>query len=462
MAQTVLAKKLSANINMCEGPLLKKIILFAIPLYFTGALQLIFNTADLIVVGRFANSLSVAAVGSTTSLIHLIVNLFMGLSSGIGVVVANAIGERDDETVRKTVHTAIPLSIFCGAIVNLVLFFGAEWFLTLMGSPEDIIDLSAIYLKIYACGTIPSMLYNFCAAILRAQGDTLRPLMFLTLAGIINVILNLVFVIVFGMDVDGVALATAISQTISAILVVIELKNRNDACKLKIRKIHFHKAELKRIITIGLPAGIQSITFSISNVIIQSSINSFGSVAMSGSAAAASLDAFCFCGVDAMQQTALNFSGQNYGAKKLDRVRRVLFLCIATVIGLQIMLGSIMFVFSKPLLSLYITDSNLAISYGTKRMVFVSLLYFIAGIMQVILNTIRGMGHSFFPMLISIFSNCVFRIMWVLIVFSHFRESSFAWEILFLSYPISWGLAVILGVIVYKKVMRKEKSLLHN
>ncbi len=462
MAHATVAKRITTNMDMCSGPLFKKIIIFAIPIFFTSALQLLFNTADLMVVGRFCGSLSVAAVGSTSSLVHLLVNFFMGLSSGIGVVVATAIGEKDDETVSKTVHTAIPLSLVCGVIVNIALFFGAEWFLQIMDSPDDIRELSATYIKIYACGTIPGMLYNFCAAILRAVGDTVRPLIFLTLSGVINVILNLIFVIVFNMDVAGVALATSISQGISAILVVMELMKRKDVCRLNLSKLRFHFKQLKRIIAIGVPASIQSTTFSFSNVIIQSSINSFGSVAVSGSAAAASLDAFVFCGSEAIHQAAMNFAGQNYGAKKLDRVRRVLRICIASVICIELFLGGILYTLAKPLLSFYISDSSAAVSFGIRRMAFTCLMYFLAGTMQAVLNTLRGMGHSFFPMLISIFSNCVFRIFWILVVFSHFREFSFSWEIIFASYPISWSLAIILGFIVYIYVMKKENRLLND
>ena len=459
MAHTVVAKKISANMNMCEGPLLKKIIMFSIPLFFTSALQLLFNTADLIIVGRSGNPLAVAAVGSTSSLIHLIVNLFMGLSSGIGVVVATAIGGHNEKTVEKTVHTSIPLAVICGAIVNLVLFCGAEWFLTLMGSPREILELSAVYLKIYACGMIPNMVYNFCAAILRAQGDTLRPLMFLSLSGIINVVLNFIFVVFCGMDVDGVALATSISQVVSAILVVIELMNRSDSAKLCLRKMRIHYAELQRILRIGLPAGIQGTTFSISNVIIQSSVNSFGAIAISGSAAAASIGNFAHCGVEAFQQTSMNFAGQNYGARKLDRVKKSMLLCMASVVVFELLFGGLIMVFSKPLLSLYISDSK-AIGYGITRLALIVMPYFIGGMMQVVLNIIRGMGHSFFPMVISIFSNCVFRILWIFTVFAHFRESSSAWTILYMSYPISWTLAVIMGFVVYYYVMKKERKAL--
>lgn len=458
MARAVTLRKNGADLDLCNGPIFKKVVRFAIPLYLTNILQLLFNTADLIVVGRFSSSLSVAAVGSTSSLVHLITNLFIGITSGVGVAVATAIGENDEKKISQTVHTAIPLSLICGIIINVAMLTFAYPILKLMGSPADIIELSAKYLKIYACGMIPSMIYNFSAAILRAAGDTVRPLIFLTGSGFINVILNLIFVIGLKMNVAGVALATVISQSIASVLAVMELIKRNDACKLSIGKIRFYRRPLRKILGIGLPAGLQSVTFSASNVIIQSSVNTFGSVAVSGAAAASSLDAFAYCGVDAVYHTAMTFTGQNYGAKKLDRVRRTMFICIATVVIVEWVLGGSMFIFSKPLLSLYIVDSPASIAYGTNRMMFISLMYFLAGIMQVILNTVRGMGHSFFPMLVSVFSNCVFRVLWVLFVFEKYKTSAYSWQILYSSYPISWTCAVFLGIIIYIFVMRKEKK----
>ena len=458
MASTLAARKISANIDMCEGPLFKKIVLFAVPLFLTSILNLLFNAADLIVVGRFGSSVSVAAVGATTSLIHLIVNLFMGVSSGVGVTVATEIGAQNNLSVKRTVHPAIPLSVVFGGIINVVMFLFAEPLLLLMDTPDDVIGLSTVYLKIYSCGMVPTMVYNFAAAILRAEGDTAKPLMFLSLSGVINVILNVIFVVAFNMDVAGVALATALSQTVSAVLVIIELMRRKDCCRLRLRRMRFHHGQLGKVLAVGIPAGIQSITFSLSNVIIQSSINSFGSIAMAGSAAAASIGSFVFVGCDTFQQTAMNFAGQNYGAGKIDRVRRTLALCLISVTVTELVLGLASVLFATPLHALYITDSDLAIEYGIRRTVFVCVPYFIAGIMNVFSGTIRALGHSVSPMAISIFSNCVFRVFWIFTVFAGFRSSDFAWEILFSSYPISWTLAVIVQIAVYTNIIRKVKN----
>lgn len=461
MAHFTLPKRITTNMNMCEGPLLPKIIAFAIPLFISSVLQLVFNTADLIVVGRYGSAISVGAVGATSSLVHLIINLFIGLASGVGVVAARSVGAKDDEAVSKTVHTAIPLSIVCGIIINILMFFMAEPMLRFMETPPEVLKLSAMYLKIYSFSMIPTMIYNFSASLLRAFGDTAKPLMFLTMAGVINVILNLIFVIAFSMDVAGVALATTISQILPAILIILELRKRKGSQHLTLRKIRFHIKEIKRIISIGVPAGIQGITFSISNVIIQSSVNSFGAIAVSGSAAAASIGTYVYAGVDAFQQTALNFTGQNYGAKKIDRIRKVLLLCILCVVVTEVVLGGGTYLLAKPLLSLYIPNSPEAIVFGKGRMLMISLCYFIAGIMQVFSNVIRGMGHSKSPMLISLFANCVFRIFWIFCVFANFRQSKYAWEILFASYPISWSTAIILGLIVYLHIMKKNKKLLN-
>lgn len=460
MSHFSIPKRITSNINMCEGPLLPKIISFAIPLFISSILQLLFNTADLIVVGRYAGSLSVGAVGATSSLVHLIINLFIGLSSGAGVVAATAVGAKDDVTISKTVHTTIPLSIVCGIIVNIIMFFLAEPMLILMDTPSDVLKLSVVYLKIYSFSLVPCMIYNFASAVLRAFGDTAKPLMFLIMAGVINVILNLIFVIGFSMDVAGVALATTVSQIIPAILIVLELRKREGAQRLELHKMRFYLKELKRIIVIGVPAGIQAMTFSASNVIIQSSVNSFGSVAVSGAAAASSIDSFVYAGVNGFQQTALNFAGQNHGAEKPDRIRRVLWLCVACVVVTEIVFGGLAFIFSKQLLSVYIPKSLEAVMFGRRRMMFTSLCYCIAGTMQVFTNVIRGMGHSTSPMVISLFSNCGFRVFWVLCVFANFKGRAYSWEILFASYPISWSIAIVLGFIVYINAMKKYKKLL--
>ena len=318
------------NRSMLEGPLLPNIISYTVPIILTSVLQLLFNAADLVIVGRFRGSLSVAAVSATSALINLIVNLFIGLSVGAGVAVAHALGGREDDVVHKTVHTALPTAIAGGAIVTVIGVSFSETFLRYMGTPDTVLPLSSLYMKIYFGGMIFTMVYNFCASILRAAGDTKSPLIFLALAGVVNVMLNVIFVVCFHMNVEGVAIATVVSQARSSILVVIALMRRTDACKLYLSKIRFYKAQLLKMIRIGLPAGIQGSLFSISNVIIQSSINSFGDVLMSGSGAAGSIEGFIYVTFNAFHQTAVNFIGQNAGAGQYKRVKKILYLCLAS------------------------------------------------------------------------------------------------------------------------------------
>lgn len=454
MSASVLKPQQSTGMDMCNGPLFKKILSFALPVFVTGCLQLLFNAADLMVVGRFAGSTSVAAVGATSALCHLITNLFLGVSSGVSVTVATATGAKNEQTVHRAVHTAIPLSVICGGIVNLLFWLFAEPMLHLMGTPDDIVDLAALYIKIYSCGMVPTMVYNFCASILRAVGDTRRPLIFLSLAGVINVFLNLFFVIVFDMDVAGVALATAISQTVSAVLVLRELIHRKDICRFFVRKTRLYGEQIKNILKIGIPAGIQSSLFSLSNTIIQSSINSFGSAAVAGSAAAANIEAFGWIGVDSLQQSTLTFVGQNAGAGKIDRVKRTIKLCLLSVVVLEIFLGLVVNIFSGTLLGLFITDSPIAIKYGAKRMFLVAGFYFLGGIMNVLSGSLRSLGHSMKPMIVTFFANCIFRIIWVFWVFKPLRNSCFAWEILFSAYPISFILASIVNVFLLYFVIK--------
>ncbi|MBE6727279.1 MAG: MATE family efflux transporter [Ruminococcaceae bacterium] len=448
------------SIDMCNGPILKKAIIFAIPVFITSILQLLFNAADLMVVGNFCGSRSVAAVGATTSLCSLFVNLFVGIASGVGVAVATAVGAKDNDRVRKTVHTTVPLAALCGAIINIAIFALATPMLNLMETPSDIINLSSLYMKIYSFGMIPSMVYNFSAAILRAKGDTVRPLMYLTVAGIVNVALNLVFVLFFNMDVGGVALATSLSKVVSAVWVIIDLIRREDECKFYFSKMRFYAAPIKKILAIGIPAGIQSSMFSISNITVQSSVNSFESEAIAGAAAGQSIDAFSATASTALQQTALNFTGQNFGAKKFDRIVRVWFICTAMVVISELFLGSLLNIFSYPLLSLYVKDSAVALSYGAKRMMLVSGFHFLMGSMNVAASVIRGMGYSISTMLLSLFANCGLRIIWVLTVFKHFRASKYAWQILYSVYPVSWILVFIamsiICVIIIKKHKRKD------
>ena len=441
---------------MCEGPLLSKIIRYSVPVILTGVLQLLFNAADLIVVGRSCGSLSVAAVGATGSLINLIVNLFIGLSVGAGVAVAQGIGAGNREGVKNAVHTAVPTALVSGAVLTAIGVPCARQFLTWMGTQPDVIDKSTVYMRIYFCGMIASMLYNFGASILRASGDIKSPLLFLALAGVVNVLLNLLFVIAFHMDVAGVALATVLSQCLSAALVLLALSKREDACRLRFRKIRIDPAALKEMLRIGVPAGVQASLFSVSNVIIQSSINAFGSVAMSGNAAAGNIEGFVYVAMNAFHQTAINFTGQNFGAKKYRRIDRIVVFCLICVAGVGIVLGAGGYLAARPLLSVYITDSAAAIEFGVVRMSLICLPYFVCGMQDVMTGVLRGMGQSMAPMVICIVGVCVFRIVWIFTVFSIPRYHTL--RVLYLSYLISWTLTLSVEMAVYLLLSRKYKK----
>ena len=439
--------------NMLSGPLLPGIIGYTIPIILTSLLQLLFNAADLVVVGRYCGSIYVGAIGATGAVTNLIINFFIGLSVGASVTVAHGIGSREDEAVRRTVHTALPTALVGGGILTVLGVAFAETFLQWMGTPENVLPLSALYMRIYFGGIIFNMVYNFCASILRAAGDTKSPLLFLSIAGVINVILNLIFVIFLNMNVDGVAFATTISQVFSAVALVIVLMRRTDACRLKLKEMRFYKTQLLKIVRIGLPAGIQGSLFSISNVLIQSSINSFGDVVVSGNAAAGNIEGFVYVSMNAFHQTAVNFIGQNTGAHQYDRVKKTLWICLGCAACAGLVLGVAAYGFGHQLLSIYITDSQEAISYGLTRMACVCLPYFLCGIMDVSTGALRGMGASFAPMLISILGVCGMRIGWIYTVFQ--MPQYHTPEGLYISYPISWvltfGAQMVAFLIVYRR-----------
>lgn len=443
--------------NLCEGPLLSHILLYTIPIILTGVLQLLFNAADLVVVGQCCGDLSVAAVGATGALINLIVNLFIGFSVGAGVTVAHAYGAHLFEDARRTVHTAIPLAILCGILLTIVGLFGAETFLTWMGTPDEILQLAAIYMRIYFCGMTASMVYNFGAAILRAAGDTRSPLIYLTIAGVANVILNLFFVRVCAMDVAGVALATSISQTISAVLVLLSLHRRTDACQLSWREMHFHRNQLAKILRIGLPAGIQGSLFSISNVLIQSSVNSFGSVVISGNSVAQNIEGFTYTTMNSFHQTALNFTGQNYGAGEFARVRKILWITLLSVTAAGLVAGLSTCLFARPLLRIYIPDSPAAIEYGVTRLFYIAGPYFLCGLMDVMTGMIRGMGSSIAPMLICVLGVCGFRIAWIYTIFQ--MPAYHTLEVLYSSYAISWAATFLCQLGVFAWIYRRRKRM---
>ncbi|MBE7042799.1 MAG: MATE family efflux transporter [Ruminococcaceae bacterium] len=441
----------SAGMNMCEGPILKKMVIYAIPIMLTQVFQLLFNAADLVVVGRFCGSISVGAIGATGSLTTLLVNLFIGLSVGASVVVAQNLGADNRQGVFRAVHTAIPLATICGVFLTIVGIVFSSSLLRIMGTPDKVLPLSSLYMKIYFCGMIPSLVYNFGAAILRAAGDSKGPLIYLTIAGVVNVLLNLFFVLVLDMNVAGVALATAISQLLSMVLVLIALMRRTDACRLDWKCLHLYKTSIFEICRIGLPAGVQSSLFAASNVLIQSSINSFGDVVMAGNAAAGNIEGITYTAMNAIYQATLSFVGQNTGAKKYDRVNRSLGAGLFLVIVVGLVTGGLTRMLGRPLLSIYITDSPQAIEYGIIRMNYVALFYLFCGMMDVTTGALRGLGRSFIPMVISLLGSCVFRIVWIFTVFAAHRTL----ETLYLCYPISWPITFMAQMTAYIIVMKK-------
>ncbi len=448
----------SQNEQMLHGPLLKNILLYTLPIIATSILQLFFNAADLIVVGQYCGSISVGAVGATSAITNLIVNLFVGLSVGAGVAVAHGLGAREDEVVRRTVHTAIPTALLSGVILTFIGVVFSRDLLALMDTPKDVLPLSTVYMQIYFGGITFSMVYNFCASILRAAGDTRSPLIFLSFAGVVNVILNLIFVRVFHMNVAGVALATTISQGISAVLVTLTLMRRTDACRLVLKQMHIHREQLTKMLRIGLPAGIQGSLFSISNVMIQSSINAFGEALMSGNAAAGNIEGFVYTSMNAFHQTSVNFTGQNVGAGQYNRVKQVFWTCLGCVTVTGLAMGAACYLAGPTLLSIYITDSTQAITYGMLKMAYVTLPYFLCGMMEVSTGVLRGMGASTVPMVISVLGICGFRIGWICTIFQLPQFHNPTW--LYLSYPISWILTFAAQLIAFLMVYKKQTKAL--
>lgn len=447
-------QKKNYEINMCEGPLAGKMLIFTLPLMFSGILQLLFNAADTIVVGRYAGKEALAAVGSTSSLINLLVNLFMGLSVGANILVARYYGAKKEEDIQTTVHTSITLAALAGIVLAILGNIFAKPLLLLMGSPEDVVDLAALYVKIYFAGMPVVLIYNYGAAILRAVGDTKRPLYYLTVAGVVNVILNLIFVIGFDLSVAGVALATVTSETISAVLLIRCMCKMEGSCHLDLRKLGFNREKLGLLLRHGLPAGLQGSVFSFSNVLIQSSINSFGSVAMAGSSAAANIEGFVYTAMNSFQQTALCFTSQNLGGGKYDRVNKVFRNSLLMVAMVGIVMGGGCYLFGEQLLSIYSSDAEV-IAYGMIRLRWICLLYFPCGIMDVLVGMLRGLGYAIVPMCVSIVGACGFRILWIATVFAAYHSL----DVLYSSYIISWiltgGTHLICYIFVWKKLRKR-------
>ena len=446
--------KKSYEIDMCNGPLFGKILTFSLPLMLSGILQLLFNAADTVVVGRFAGSTALAAVGSTSSLINLLTNLFIGFSVGANVLIARFYGAKKEKDASETVHSAILLSIICGVLLLVLGVVVTRQILVWMGTPEEVLGQAALYMKIYFMGMPVMLLYNFGSSILRAIGDTRRPLYYLMASGVLNVILNLIFVIGFQLGVAGVAMATVISQVLSAFLILRCLSRLEGSCRLDLKKLCLKKDKTIQIIRIGFPAGLQGVVFSLSNVLIQSSVNSFGSVAMAGNTAAMNLEGFIYIAMNSFHQTAMSFTSQNLGAGKIKRINQVLLLCLAmvTFVGLSMVWAA--YLAGKPLLHIYSSDGEV-IRYGIMRLSVICTTYCLCGIMDVFVGALRGMGYSFMPMVVSLLGACGLRILWIFTIFQWHRSLLN----LYISYPVSWFITGGVHALCYLGVKKKHMKI---
>lgn len=444
------------SIDMCNGSIAKKMLRFALPLMLSSVLQLLFNAADIIVVGNFAGDESLAAVGATTSIINLLTNLFIGMSVGANVLVANYIGAKLEKDVEKTVHTAMLLSVIAGVILTVIGVCGAPFILKLMKTPSEVIELATVYLRTYFMGMSAVMVYNFGAAILRAVGDTQRPLKYLTVAGIINVVLNLVFVIVFNLGVFGVGLATVISQVVSAVLTAACLMKEKGAIKLVIKKLNIDKHKFLRILQIGLPAGLQGMLFSIANVFVQSSVNTFGTTVIAGNSASANVEGFAFVSMNAFHQSAISFTSQNVGARKEERINRILYIALAYAFAVGAVFCLFYIAFGKNLIGLY-TNSQDVISAGVARLTIIALSYVLAGMMDVVVGSLRGLGYSVVPMTVSVIGICALRLVWLATVFQ--IEKYHTIETIYFTYPLSWAVTLtahLISFIIIRRIVKMK------
>ena len=442
----------SYEIDMVNGPILPSLLRFAVPLMCSSILQLLFNAADIVVVGRFAGDNSLAAVGSNSSLINLLINLFIGLSVGANILAARHRGAGAQEELRQTVHTAMLLSLVSGLILAVAGVGLARNVLILMQSPPEVLDLAALYLRIYFLGMPATMLYNFGAALLRAVGDTQRPFRYLFIAGVINVVLNLIFVIVFQMDVAGVGIATVISQCVSAFLVVRCLMREQGSVHLEPRQLRFYPAQLKRILRIGIPAGIQSVLFALSNVVIQSSVNSFGEITMAGNAAAYNIECFVYAAMNSFHQANLSFTSQNLGAGKYDRLWKILMWAQACVVAIGVLMGGFGYLFGPQLLGIY-SQTPEVIAAGMQRLSIICKLYFICGIMDVMVGSIRGIGYSVLPTIVTLIGACGLRLVWIATIFH--IPAYHTIQTVYWSYPVSWTLTLLAHFFCFLLGMKK-------
>lgn len=437
---------------MCSGSVLSKMLLFALPLMCSSILQLLFNAADIVVVGRFAGDNALAAVGSNTALINLLTNIFVGLSVGSNVLTAQYYGAKKGSDLKETVHTSMLLSIYSGVLLTVIGLVGARGLLELMQAPPEVLELAVLYLRIYFLGMPSMMVYNFGSAILRAVGDTKRPLYYLLGAGIVNVALNLFFVIACHMGVAGVGIATVISQTISALLVVRCLVREQGGIHLELKELAISKEKLGRIMQIGLPAGFQGTVFSLSNVVIQSAVNSFGNVAVAGNSAAANIEGFVYMAMNAFYQATISFTSQNYGAKEYKRIYRILFAGELFVVITGTLLGNLAVFFGETLLGIY-SPSAEVITAGMMRVRIICSVYALCGVMDVLVGALRGIGYSIIPMIVSLVGACGLRLLWIATVFRIPEYHSLT--TVYISYPITWTITLTVHAVTFALAARK-------
>ena len=438
------------EIDMCNGSILDKLVSFSIPLMLSGILQLLFNAVDIIVVGQFTGNEALAAVGSTTALINVFVNLFIGISLGASVLAARFYATGQEKEMSETVHTSITLALISGIAMGIIGVIAAKGALELMDTPDNVLNLSTLYMRIYFMGMPFFMLYNYGAAILRAVGDTKRPLLFLIISGATNVVLNLLLVIQFHLGVAGVAIATVISQCISCILVLRCLYLSDGSYQLRFNKLGMKTRYVKQIFQIGIPAGIQSTIINFSNVLLQSSVNSFGSVAMAGYTAANNILGFLYVSVNSITQACISFTSQNYGVRKFKRMDKVLLECLGLTVIVALVLGGGSYLFGAELMHIY-TKSTKVIECGVDIMLYTTVTYFLCGIMDLLPGALRGMGHSTVPMILSVIGTVGTRIVWIYVIFPCHRSLDF----LFISYPVSWLLTIVMQVICFYFVRKK-------
>ena len=438
------------EIDMCNGSILDKLVSLSIPLMLSGILQLLFNAVDIIVVGQFTGNEALAAVGSTTALINVFVNLFIGISLGASVLAARFYATGQEKEMTETVHTSITLALISGIAMGIIGVIAAKGALELMDTPDNVLNLSTLYMRIYFMGMPFFMLYNYGAAILRAVGDTKRPLLFLIISGATNVVLNLLLVIQFHLGVAGVAIATVISQCISCILVLRCLYLSDGSYQLRFNKLGMKTRYVKQIFQIGIPAGIQSTIINFSNVLLQSSVNSFGSVAMAGYTAANNILGFLYVSVNSITQACMSFTSQNYGVRKFKRMDKVLLECLGLTVIVALVLGGGSYLFGAELMHIY-TKSTKVIECGVDIMLYTTVTYFLCGIMDLLPGALRGMGHSTVPMILSVIGTVGTRIVWIYVIFPCHRSLDF----LFISYPVSWLLTIVMQVICFYFVRKK-------